>query len=105
MEMPAADSSNDDNSQSATVNGVINTIDAATRVVNISREAIPKWNRGPATMNFVLAPHIEVNSLIKGQTIDFTFSIINDDFVITALNNIDAIDHSSMQHMMGEEVK
>jgi len=105
MEMPAADSSNDDNSQSATVNGVINTIDAATRVVNISREAIPKWNRGPATMNFVLAPHIEVNSLIKGQTIDFTFSIINDDFVITALNNIDAIDHSSMQHTMGEEVK
>jgi len=105
MEMPAAHASNDVASESATVNGVINAIDAPTRVVNISREAIQKWNRGPATMNFVLAPHIEVNSLVKGQTINFTFSIINDDFVITALNHVEIMDHSSMQHMMDEEVK
>nr|MDC2856210.1 efflux RND transporter periplasmic adaptor subunit [Ningiella sp. W23] len=43
------------NPSTATVNGVINSIDTNNRVVNISREAIEKWGRGPATMDFMLA--------------------------------------------------
>lgn len=45
----------DANPNTATVNGVINSIDANNRIVNISREAIEKWGRGPATMDFILA--------------------------------------------------
>ena len=99
----SSDSCMDMDPQSATVNGVINTIDEQNRVINISREAIKKWNRGPATMDFLLAPVLSVNSFKVGQTINFTFSIIDDAFVICALKNTKPVDHSTMQHMSGEE--
>ncbi|TMO05453.1 efflux RND transporter periplasmic adaptor subunit [Pseudoalteromonas sp. S558] len=84
--------------QSATVNGTINAIDTQNRIINISREVIEKWNREPATMDFVLAPDIDITKFENAQYINFTFSIINDEFVITKAQNAEPIDHSTMQH-------
>ncbi|MBQ4798581.1 efflux RND transporter periplasmic adaptor subunit [Pseudoalteromonas sp. MMG006] len=84
--------------QTATVNGTINAINLQNRVINISREAIPKWNREPATMDFILSPEVDISLLKHAQYINFTFSIINDEFVITEIKIAKPNSHSTMQH-------
>ena len=70
---------------SATVNGVVNAIDSQSRIINISRDAIEKWNRPAATMDFIAADSIDLTTLSVGQAINFTFEI-HDDFIIVAIN-------------------
>ncbi|MBQ4856572.1 efflux RND transporter periplasmic adaptor subunit [Pseudoalteromonas sp. MMG007] len=84
--------------QTATVNGTINAINLQNRVINISREAIPKWNREPATMDFILSAEVDISLLKHAQYINFTFSIINDEFVITEIKIAKPNSHSTMQH-------
>ena len=102
---------------SATVAGTINSIDFATRLLNISRGPIEKWDRPAATMDFVVADNIDLSSFIAGDKVTFTFEV-RDDFVITDISqgmsdtnsgdkssadknsankNSDAVDHASMQ--------
>ena len=50
-------------------------------------------------MDFVLAPDIDITKFENAQYINFTFSIINDEFVITNAQNAEPIDHSTMQPM------
>lgn len=84
--------------QTATVNGTINAINLQNRVINISREAIPKWSREPATMDFILSAEVDISLLKHAQYINFTFSIINDEFVITDIKVAKPNSHSTMQH-------
>ena len=84
--------------QTATVNGTINAINLQSRVINISREAIPKWNREPATMDFILSAEVDISLLKHAQYINFTFSIINDEFVITEIKIAKPNSHSTMQY-------
>jgi len=69
---------------SATVDGVINHIDLKQRILNISRGPIEKWNRGAATMDFVVADGIDLSELKTGDNIKFTFEV-HDDLFITEL--------------------
>ncbi|EED33705.1 secretion protein HlyD [gamma proteobacterium NOR5-3] len=71
-----------DQTQSAEVMGVINTVDSTTRIANINREAIPKWNRPAATMDFVLSESVDIKQLEAGQTIHFRFVIDAGEFLI-----------------------
>jgi Cu(I)/Ag(I) efflux system membrane fusion protein len=90
------------NVASATVDGTINAIDTTTRVMNISRGPIEKWNRPAATMDFVVAQDIALESFKVGDEITFTFEV-GDDFVVVAINQkmaIEQTDHS--QHMSHE---
>ncbi|GEB70024.1 Cu(I)/Ag(I) efflux system membrane protein CusB [Pseudoalteromonas carrageenovora] len=84
--------------QTATVNGTINAINLQNRVINISREAIPKWSREPATMDFILSAEVDISQLKHAQYINFTFSIINDEFVVTDIKVAKPNSHSTMQH-------
>ncbi|MFY8275395.1 efflux RND transporter periplasmic adaptor subunit [Pseudoalteromonas sp. SSDWG2] len=85
---------------SATVDGVINAIDAQTGVINISRGPIEKWDRPAATMDFIVAQDVDISLLSVGDDVTFTFEI-RDDFVITEISpagevqqHQDAVDHS-----------
>ncbi|MDP5052280.1 MAG: efflux RND transporter periplasmic adaptor subunit, partial [Congregibacter sp.] len=71
-----------DQTQSAEVMGVINKLDRTTRIANISREAIPKWDRPAATMDFVLSESVDIQQLEAGQRIHFRFVMDADEFVI-----------------------
>ncbi len=71
---------------SATVHGLINSKDSDTRVLNINRGPIEKWNRPGATMDFVLAEELDINAVQVGDKVIFTFEI-RDDFVITDLRD------------------
>ncbi|WP_394185068.1 efflux RND transporter periplasmic adaptor subunit [Pseudoalteromonas tetraodonis] len=85
----------DANPDTATVNGVINSIDANNRIVNISREAIEKWGRGPATMDFMLAKNVMTEMLKPNDEVTFTFSIEQGEFVIHTITPVHA---SHSQH-------
>lgn len=75
-----------DAANTATVTGTINSIDKAARVANISRGAIAKWNRGPATMDFKFAENVDLNSLGTQQQLTFTFSVQDGEFVIQRID-------------------
>ena len=66
---------------SASVDGLINNIDIENRLINISRSAIEKWGRPPATMDFTVADNIEPTQFNSGDNVSFTFEV-RDDFVI-----------------------
>lgn len=78
--------------QSATVEGVINNIDMATRTLNISRGAIEKWGRPAATMDFSVADDIDLSGFKLADNVNFTFEI-RDDFVITAISVTSSADN------------
>jgi Cu(I)/Ag(I) efflux system membrane fusion protein len=86
--------------ESALVEGVMNQINLQTRVVNISRGPIHKWQRGPAILDFVFADGVTINQLQAGDKIYFTFEIQNDDFVITdyVLTNQDQYQEQEQVH-------
>ncbi len=87
------------NTVTATVNGVINNLDPESNIVNITREAIPKWQRGPATLDFKLAKHLDMNQLKIGNEINFTFEVAGGEFTIIEVlsysDNDSKVEHSS----------
>lgn len=70
--------------QSARVDGVINRLDKQNRLANISRGAIAKWGREPSTMDFLLAPRLDISQLNEGDNISFLFEV-RDELTITEL--------------------
>jgi len=88
----------------ATVSGLINTIDIDTRILNISRGPIEKWDRPAATMDFIVADNIEIVDFNVGDNVTFTFEV-RDDLVITEISlesdeqhgkeNKPVVDHSN----------
>lgn len=81
---------------SATVAGRINTIDLNSMQLNITREAIAKWNRPAATMDFLLSDEIhsdKIKDLQVGQTIHFTFEVRGDLVIV----NFEIMPESNLQ--------
>jgi len=76
--------------QTAQVVGVINIIDAAGRVMNISREAIDKWNRPAATMDFRVDERVNLELFQPRDVIDFRFVIDQGQFIITRAEPVPA---------------
>ena len=68
----------------ATVSGLINTIDTDTRILNISRGPIDKWDRPAATMDFIVEDNIEIVDFNVGDNVIFTFEV-KDNLVITEI--------------------
>ncbi len=69
----------------ATVNGTINSIMQDMRMVNISREAIEKWGRDAATLDFLVDDTVGMYDLKAGMKVMFTFEIRQQGFVITSI--------------------
>ena len=71
----------------AEVMGVIKQVDQATRTLTIAREAIPKWNRAAATLDFIAAEHIDLTALKPDMPIHFSFRITTDrEFVVDEIH-------------------
>lgn len=73
--------------QSATVNGDIIEVYADRKVVLIHRDAIPKWGRAAATVEFMIDPSVDIDRFISGQRVRFTFDV-RDELVITDVSNV-----------------
>jgi len=68
---------------SVDVNGVINSIMLGHRMLNISRDAIEEWDRPAATVDFMVNEDVDMGGLENGMTIQFTFHVMDGQFVIT----------------------
>ncbi|MFT6895858.1 MAG: Cu(I)/Ag(I) efflux system membrane fusion protein [Paraglaciecola sp.] len=80
--MPVLDPQQAQGGQFAQVDGLINHINSATRLMNISRGAIEKWQRGPATLDFVAAQSVDISKYRAGDMLSFTFEVRGGEFVI-----------------------
>ncbi len=69
----------------ATVNGSINSIMKEHRMLNISRDAIEKWGREAATVDFLVDDMVGMYDLTEGMEVMFTFEIRDEGFVITSI--------------------
>lgn len=65
----------------AKVEGLIESVDPETRMVTITREAIEKWQRDAATMDFYLSDDLALDDIEVGAKIEFQF-IVDDEFII-----------------------
>ena len=72
----------EENDNQATVDGLINAVDVASRTVNIHRDAIEKWQRPAMTMDFRVAETVNINQFVEGERLQFTFMIENGNFII-----------------------
>lgn len=88
--------------QSARVSGVVNGIDATTRLINISRGPIEKWGRAAATMDFVLSPRLDMTQLQVGTSIEFTFEV-QEELVIVDLELVELTPVASTEPLPSSE--
>lgn len=87
----------------AQVEGKINSINHAAQTINISRGAIKKWNRGPATLDFNVNNKQLLNAATAGNNITFRFVIDKGDFIITEITHKDKKqDKPKSQHIKVE---
>ncbi|KMT65644.1 efflux RND transporter periplasmic adaptor subunit [Catenovulum maritimum] len=82
--------------QSASVKGIIHQIDFNNRVLNISREAIEKWQRKAARLDFILAENIDIKQLKPEQSVYFTFEV-RDDLTIVELEVLNNVQNHNLQ--------
>lgn len=75
---------------SASVDGVINSIMPGNRMVNISRGAIEKWDRPAATLDFTVSDSIYLSGLSKNMQVQFTFNVTDGRFFITEIRPLSA---------------
>ena len=87
----------------ATVTGTINHIDLQSRIINISRSAIDKWQRPAATMDFFVGGSVFLTDFTEQDEVTFTFEV-QDELVITSMHKRQLMDdvmsesHKDMQH-------
>ena len=88
------------------VKGDVLSVDREQQSIRIYRDAIDKWGRGAATVNFSVGPNVSLQGLEPGDRVHFTFKVTDDGFVITSFHNHkvpsktdhSAMDHSNMDH-------
>ncbi len=95
-----ADDSDPGNTSSATVDGVVNSVMADHRMLNVSRGPIAKWGRPAATVDFSVADSVDMSALSEGMNIQLTFYVGDSGFVVTDIQMPDgdaSADHSNHQ--------
>jgi len=65
--------------------GVINNVMIEHRMLNISRDAIEKWDQPAATLDFIVSDDVNMAGLKKGMKLQFVFHAMNGQFMITEL--------------------
>jgi Cu(I)/Ag(I) efflux system membrane fusion protein len=85
VELHTAASVSESSDNSGKVEGVINSIMAGHRMLNISRGPIEKWNRPAATLNFLVDDNIDMSVLEESMSLEFRFNLVNGDFVINEI--------------------
>ncbi|ALO36311.1 hypothetical protein CMT41_17400 [Colwellia sp. MT41] len=85
---------------SATVNGTVSSVMSAHRMVTLHREAIEKWGRAAATVDFIVAENVDMTLFTVDAYLMFTFEIHHGEFIIVSAMAM----NSSMKHNMPEEM-
>jgi len=96
MDMSTEEKNMNDNVASATVNGTVVSSMVSHRKVSIDREAITKWGREAATVDFIVEDSIErsvdMSLFTVGAYVMFTFEIRDGNFIIVSAMAMDKSD-------------
>ncbi|TYK65706.1 efflux RND transporter periplasmic adaptor subunit [Colwellia echini] len=76
------DTSTNKKASSATVHGTVTSVMPAHRMVTIDREAIEKWNREPATVDFIVSETVDMSLFTVDAYLMFTFEVSDGEFII-----------------------
>jgi len=77
----------------ATVKGVIEAISLPDKIT-IHRDAIEKWGRVEATVDFVVSPHIDLSTFKVNDTVEFTF-VVTQQFTIVDIKHAHSTHNAS----------
>lgn len=80
----------------AETRGEILEIDAENNQLTIHREAIEKWNRPAATVDFILEAPYQIQDFAKGDSLTFKFLVSSGEFII-----LDILDHKPSDLLQG----
>ncbi|MCG9740287.1 efflux RND transporter periplasmic adaptor subunit [Shewanella insulae] len=87
IHIPDSDKSqSNDSGNRATVSGVVNSVMADHRMVNISRGPIEKWNEPASDVSFMVGKDLDMSVFKVGAMLHFTFENRDGQFVITNIN-------------------
>jgi Cu(I)/Ag(I) efflux system membrane fusion protein len=100
------ESTKDHKPDTATVKGKVNLLMAEHGMINISRDAIKKWGRPAATLDFIADEDVSLIGINVNDEVEFTFEIHDGNFVITDIttltpdmfNNKSDVNPSSVDH-------
>lgn len=67
---------------SATVHGTVTAVMTDHRMVTIDREAIAKWDRAAASVDFIVSEAVDITLFTVDAYLMFTFEIHNGEFII-----------------------
>lgn len=93
--MNMSDKSTTPITSSATVNGTVVSVMSAHRMVTIDREAIEKWNREAAQVDFIVDENVNMSLFSIGTYVMFTFEVHDGNFVIVSAMAMKALATSS----------
>ena len=89
---------------SATVHGTVRSVMSDHRMTTIDREAIEKWGREAATVDFIINENVDISIFTPDAYLMFTFEIHGGEFVIVSAMEMSAdMDHSMHNAMQGEQ--
>ncbi len=80
----------------AETRGEILEIDPENNQLTIHREAIEKWNRPAATVDFILEAPYQIQDFAKGDSLTFKFLVSSGEFII-----LDILDHKPSDLLQG----
>ncbi|KAA0572502.1 copper-binding protein [Azospirillum sp. B21] len=65
--------------------GTVKKVDAAKRTVNLSHGPIPAINWPAMTMDFPVAPEVDLSGVKAGQSVEFTLAGAGGNYTVTSL--------------------
>ena len=74
MQMPMGGQSGATQTQAATGSGKVNKVDPAKHTINLSHGPMPAINLPAMTMDFAVAPGVDLSTVKPGQQVDFTLA-------------------------------
>ena len=90
---------------SATVHGTVSSVMANHRMVTIDREAIKKWNREAATVDFIIDKKVDMSLFSVDAYLMFTFEIHQGEFIIvSAMTMNQGMSHSMHDGHMAKDM-
>ncbi len=90
---------------SATVTGTINSLMIDHGMINITREAIEKWNRPAATVDFITSDKVSLKDFSQGMQVKFTFEVRAGNFIIIEIDRDEKSKLNSTVHSTNSSKK
>jgi len=85
---------------SATVHGTVTSVMTDHRMVTIDREAIEKWGREAASVDFLVGENVDMTLFTVDAYLMFTFEIQDGEFIIVSAMEMTSTINHGMSHQM-----